>query len=103
MNTSSTDRRQGSQAVKHHGPDQADVDELRHLLDLLEDFSDNDQRARYLLTCNWMRDRGAIVSARLIRTMSWEDVVALAQRRGIRISDLLREYEATTTAFEAQQ
>lgn len=47
------------------GPDQADVDALRELLDLLEGFRDNDQRARYLLSCNWMRDRGAVAAARL--------------------------------------
>lgn len=36
---------------------QADVDELRALLDLMAEFRDNDQRARYLLSSNWMRDR----------------------------------------------
>lgn len=45
----------------HHPPPtlpaQADVDALRGLLDLMANFSSNDQRARYLLTCNWMRDR----------------------------------------------
>ena len=45
-------------------PDQSDVDALRDLLDLMSDFSDNDQRARYLLSCNWMRDRGAAAAAR---------------------------------------
>lgn len=39
------------------GPDLADVAALRELLDLLENFSDNDQRARYLLSSNWMRDK----------------------------------------------
>jgi hypothetical protein len=38
-------------------PDQADVDALRELLDLMVNFPSNDQRARYLLGCNWMRDR----------------------------------------------
>lgn len=38
-------------------PDQADVDTLRELLDLMANFSDNDQRARFLLSSNWMRDR----------------------------------------------
>jgi hypothetical protein len=37
-------------------PRQNDVDELRELLDLLERFSDNDQRARFLLSSNWLRD-----------------------------------------------
>lgn len=36
-------------------PDQHDVDHLRELLDLMTRFPDNDQRARYLLTSNWMR------------------------------------------------
>lgn len=39
-------------------PDQADVDALRGLLDLMVNFRDNDQRARYLLSSNWMRDVG---------------------------------------------
>jgi hypothetical protein len=43
-------------------PEPADVDALRHLLDLMADFSDNDQRARYLLSSNWMRDRGEVAS-----------------------------------------
>lgn len=57
--------------IAENGPDelrspaQRDVDALRELLDLLEHAPDNDQRARYLLTCNWMRDRGAAASAHL--------------------------------------
>lgn len=47
------------------GPNQADVDVVRDLLDAMENYSDNDQRARYLLTSDWMRDRGAAASARL--------------------------------------
>jgi hypothetical protein len=43
--------------------DQADVDALRELLDLMVNFPDNDQRARYLLSCNWMRDRDAAIAA----------------------------------------
>lgn len=43
------------------GPEQGDVDTLRGLLDLMADFPDNDQRARYLLTSNWMRDKLAAV------------------------------------------
>ncbi|WGY04335.1 hypothetical protein QI633_11315 [Nocardioides sp. QY071] len=46
-------------------PDQTDVDAVRQLLDLLECYSSNDQRARYLLSSNWMRDRGAFAGARL--------------------------------------
>ncbi|MDQ6526864.1 hypothetical protein RB608_24810 [Nocardioides sp. LHD-245] len=38
-------------------PEQRDVDELRRLLDLLESYTSNDQKARYLLTCNWLRNR----------------------------------------------
>lgn len=38
------------------GPDQSDVDQLRELLDLMGGFSSNDQRARYLLSSNWLRD-----------------------------------------------
>lgn len=38
------------------GPAQDDVDALRGLLDLMADFSSNDQRARYLLSSNWLRD-----------------------------------------------
>ena len=48
------------------GPDQGDVDQLRELLDLMVDFPSNDQRARFLLSSNWLRDRDArVVSARL--------------------------------------
>lgn len=38
-------------------PERADVDALRAVLDLMTDFADNDQRARYLLSSNWMRER----------------------------------------------
>lgn len=46
-------------------PSQEDVDQLRELLDLMESFASNDQRARYLLTSNWLRDRGAAAAAHL--------------------------------------
>jgi hypothetical protein len=36
-------------------PHPAQVAALRELLDLVEDFADNDQRARYLLACDWGR------------------------------------------------
>lgn len=39
------------------GPDQNDVDQLRGLLDLMASFPNNDQRARYLLSSNWMRGK----------------------------------------------
>ena len=44
-------------SVEWRQPDQADVDAIRELLDLMVNFSSNDQRARFLLSCNWMRDR----------------------------------------------
>lgn len=69
MTTSSTDQGRGSHLVDMTGPDQSDVDELRGLLDLLESFSSNDQRARYLLTSNWMRDRGAAAADYIRRTV----------------------------------
>lgn len=40
-------------------PKQEHVDGLRYLLDLMSNFSSNDQRARYLLSSNWMRENGA--------------------------------------------
>lgn len=40
-------------------PLQTDVDALTGLLDLMANFSTNEQRARYLLSSNWLRDRGA--------------------------------------------
>ncbi|ALY07682.1 hypothetical protein SEA_MCKLOVIN_44 [Gordonia phage Mcklovin] len=40
------------------------VDELRDLLDLLGDFSSNDQRARYLLASNFLRDNGDAIAQR---------------------------------------
>lgn len=58
------------------GPDPADVAALTELLDLFDGFSSNEQRARYLLTCNGMRDRGA-AAANLIST---EDAI-LAELR----------------------
>ncbi|WP_372733575.1 hypothetical protein [Nocardioides sp.] len=57
-----------------NAPDQADVDALRDLLDLMADFPDNDQRARYLLTCNWMRDRQTTVDTTPAQHgVAWED------------------------------
>lgn len=44
------------------GPDQADVDALRSLLDLMENFGSNDQRARYLLCSDWLRERERVTS-----------------------------------------
>lgn len=41
------------------GPDLEDVAQLTALLDLMADFPSNEQRARYLLTSNWLRERGA--------------------------------------------
>jgi len=46
-------------------PDQADVDTVRRLLDLMAGFESNDQRARYLLSSNWLRDRGSAAAVRL--------------------------------------
>ena len=46
-------------AARQPGPALADVEALTDLLDLMENFPSNEQRARYLLTCNWMRDREA--------------------------------------------
>lgn len=51
------------------GPAEDDVDAVRGLLDLMEQFADNDQRARYLLSSNWLRDRGAAAAAR-VRVLS---------------------------------
>lgn len=49
----------------HAGPDLGDVVAVRDLLDLMDGFTDNDQRARFLLSSNWMRDRGAAAAALL--------------------------------------
>lgn len=38
-------------------PDPTDVDQVRELLDLMVNFPDNDQRARYLLSSNWAREK----------------------------------------------
>lgn len=51
------------------GSHQQDVDALTELLDLMTDFSSNEQRARYLLSCNWMRDRGTAAAERI---REWE-------------------------------
>jgi cytochrome c-type biogenesis protein CcmH/NrfG len=42
-----------------------DVAELAALLELMEGFSSNEQRARYLLGTNWFRDRAADAAARI--------------------------------------
>ena len=39
-------------------PHQSDIDNLVLVLDATKNFESNDQRARYILTSNWMRDRG---------------------------------------------
>jgi len=43
-------------------PDPADVAALTYLLDLMANFPSNEQRARYLLSCNWMRDHDAAIA-----------------------------------------
>lgn len=57
-------------AASTSGPEQADVDALRGLLDLMADFPDNDQRARFLLTSNWMRQRGAAAAEHNARSLA---------------------------------
>jgi hypothetical protein len=42
-----------------NAPDSGDVAALTSLLDLMRDFPSNEQRARYLLTSDWLRERGA--------------------------------------------
>jgi hypothetical protein len=49
----------------HPAPYPEDVAAVRGLLDLMADFSSNDQRARFLLSSNWLRDRGAIAAERV--------------------------------------
>jgi hypothetical protein len=41
------------------GPDPRDVAELTRLFGLMRDFPSDEQRARYLLSSNWIRERGA--------------------------------------------
>lgn len=41
------------------GPDAGDVADLAHLFGLMRNFLSDEQRARFLLTSNWMRERGA--------------------------------------------
>jgi hypothetical protein len=53
------------------GPDQADVDGLRELLDLVDGFNSNDQKARYILTSNWFRDHGAAAGLRAYAAGVW--------------------------------
>lgn len=44
-------------SMTDNSPEPRDVAALTQLLDLMENFGSNEQRARYLLSCNWMRDR----------------------------------------------
>ena len=53
------------------GPDPRDVEQLTYLLDLTRDFT-TEQRARYLLSSDWLRDRGAQAARRIA-----EDLAAL--------------------------
>jgi hypothetical protein len=45
------------------GPDPRDVEQVTALLALMRDFPSDEQRARYLLTSNWLRERGAAAAA----------------------------------------
>lgn len=67
----------------HLGPDQSDVDAVRELLDLMADFSSNDQRARYLLTCNWMLERGHAAAERLRFDDHMQEVAARTRANGL--------------------
>lgn len=48
-------------------PDAADVAAVQCLLEMMDrtGFTSDDQRARYLLSSNWLRDRGAAAAERL--------------------------------------
>jgi len=66
-------------------PEQSDVDALRDLLDLMEKFESNDERARYLLSSEWMRDRGPYLEFRpraYLAKPAGEVLRAAEQRRG---------------------
>lgn len=60
----------GPSSVTSPGPD--DVAQLTDLLDLIASFESNEQRARFLLSSNWMRDRGAAAGAHVARIRSGE-------------------------------
>jgi len=53
-------------------PRPEDVAALSALLDAMASFSSNDQRARYILASDWMRDHGEAASrhARIVITRS---------------------------------
>lgn len=67
---------------ERRAPRQDHVDELRALLDLMESFSSNDQRARYLLGSNFLRDHGAEIAERI--TASLVDLRARTANGGAR-------------------
>lgn len=50
-------------SMTDNSPEPRDVAALTQLLDLMENFGSNEQRARYLLSCNWMRDRDTAMFA----------------------------------------
>lgn len=55
------------------GPDAGDVADLAHLFELMRNFPSDEQRARFLLTSNWMRERGAEagrINAEQLRALS---------------------------------
>jgi hypothetical protein len=51
-------------------PDPAAVAELTEVLDLMANFESNEQRARYLLSCNWMEKWGAAAAARITASLA---------------------------------
>ncbi len=43
-------------------PEPADIAELTEILDRMVNFSNNEQRARYILCSDWLMERGAIIA-----------------------------------------
>jgi hypothetical protein len=55
------------------GPDPRDVEEVTTLFDLMQDFPSNEERARFLLSSNWMRQRaGQLIALGEARARSAE-------------------------------
>lgn len=87
---------------------QADVDALRHLLDISANFDSNDQIARFILTSNWLRDRAIGVPQPSTNTYrygsrEWRDIVNLADRARMQERDIVFTPARPTAMFLGEQ
>jgi len=73
-------------SAKRQPPHPADVLDLMDLLDRMRNFPSNEQRARALLTSNWMREREAAAERRGAAVAVAQLVATTATGRPVRAS-----------------